>query len=225
MNDYPENPGGPFVPQAEECSHGYLIHDSRCPVCSVKDPAAKILNDEARLKAVDKAANPPYIVGKSKTDRVHEVYIELTANCPHGSRDTITCHPCMKLAEEVVWVDTALPSMDEPGFFDGLEEKYPAVDAALASMDEPEAFTGLKKFYQTEIDLVNHPPHYKSGGIESIDVIEAFDLNFNAGSAIKYILRHGRKDNALMDLRKAAWYIKREISRLEEQTNGTDDED
>ena len=45
-------------------------------------------------------------------------------------------------------------------------------------------------------DLVNHPPHYKSkGGIESIDVIESFELGFNLGNAIKYILRCENKGN------------------------------
>jgi hypothetical protein len=68
---------------------------------------------------------------------------------------------------------------------------------------------------EEELDLVNHPPHYSSGGIQSIDVIEAFNLRYHTGSAVKYILRHGRKDNALMDLQKARWYIDREITRLE----------
>ena len=72
---------------------------------------------------------------------------------------------------------------------------------------------------QQKLDLVNHPPHYSSGGIESIDVIEAFNLKYHAGSAVKYILRHGLKDNALMDLQKARWYIDREISRLEGDTD------
>lgn len=68
------------------------------------------------------------------------------------------------------------------------------------------------------IDLVNHPPHYKSdSGIESIDVIEAFGLNFRLGNTIKYILRHDKKGKPLEDLRKAKWYLEREIKKLEEQ--------
>ena len=62
------------------------------------------------------------------------------------------------------------------------------------------------------IDLVNHPPHYKSeSGLESIDVIEAFDLGFNLGNAVKYILRCNKKGNKIQDLDKAIWYLKREI--------------
>ena len=61
-------------------------------------------------------------------------------------------------------------------------------------------------------DLVNHPPHYKAGGIEVIDFIEAKDLNFRLGNAVKYISRAGKKDsNPVQDLEKAVWYLKREI--------------
>lgn len=65
-------------------------------------------------------------------------------------------------------------------------------------------------------DLVNHPPHYQANGIEVIDVIEGFDLNFRLGNTTKYILRAGRKGNArnrIEDLKKAAWYLAREIER------------
>jgi hypothetical protein len=63
-------------------------------------------------------------------------------------------------------------------------------------------------------DLVNHPPHYKSeSGLESIEVIEAFDLGFCLGNVVKYILRAGRKDDAVLDLQKARWYLDREIAR------------
>lgn len=61
-------------------------------------------------------------------------------------------------------------------------------------------------------DPVNKPSHYMSkNGIESIDVIESFDLNFNLGNATKYILRSGKKWNRIEDLRKAIWYLEREI--------------
>jgi len=66
-------------------------------------------------------------------------------------------------------------------------------------------------------DPVNNPSHYKSGGIEVIDVIEAFELGFRLANVIKYVLRAGRKGDALEDLEKAAWYLDREIDKLEEQ--------
>lgn len=63
------------------------------------------------------------------------------------------------------------------------------------------------------VDLVNHPPHYKSGGLECIDVIEAFGLGFHLGNAVKYILRAGKKGDRTEDLKKAAWYLSREMER------------
>ncbi len=71
-------------------------------------------------------------------------------------------------------------------------------------------------------EMVNHPDHYHPGTYEAINVIEAWDLNFSLGSAIKYISRCGlkpdaelsKKEKTLEDLRKAAWYINREIERL-----------
>jgi hypothetical protein len=61
-------------------------------------------------------------------------------------------------------------------------------------------------------DPVNHPSHYKVGGIETIDFIEAKGLNYNLGNAIKYITRSDHKGNKLQDLEKALWYLNREIA-------------
>lgn len=61
---------------------------------------------------------------------------------------------------------------------------------------------------------VDHPSHYrKDTGFEAIDVIEAWQLNFNLGNAVKYISRNGLKDpdKYIEDLEKARWYIEREI--------------
>lgn len=63
-------------------------------------------------------------------------------------------------------------------------------------------------------DPVNHPAHYKVGGIETIDFIEAKKLNYNMGNAVKYISRADHKGNRKQDLEKAKWYIDREIARL-----------
>ena len=60
------------------------------------------------------------------------------------------------------------------------------------------------------------PKYYKSkSGIEAIDYIEAFNLNFNLGNVIKYATRAGKKtENALEDLQKARWYLEREMERI-----------
>ena len=61
-------------------------------------------------------------------------------------------------------------------------------------------------------DSVNHPTHYtQNSGWEAIDVTEQF--NFNLGNAIKYIIRCDHKGKPIEDLRKAVWYIEREINR------------
>lgn len=60
-------------------------------------------------------------------------------------------------------------------------------------------------------DPVNHPAHYKVGGIETIDFIEAKRLNYNMGNAVKYITRADHKGSRRQDLEKAIWYLKREL--------------
>lgn len=63
-------------------------------------------------------------------------------------------------------------------------------------------------------DMVNQPPHYTShpSSVECIQVTEHF--NFCIGNAIKYLWRAGLKGDAAEDLKKAAWYVNREIERL-----------
>ena len=63
---------------------------------------------------------------------------------------------------------------------------------------------------------IDHPQHYGKG-IEPIDIIESWELNFSLGNAIKYILRAPYKNNELEDLEKAKWYLEREIKRLKEE--------
>jgi hypothetical protein len=65
-------------------------------------------------------------------------------------------------------------------------------------------------------DPIDHPPHYNQNGVEVINVVEAFALNFNRGNALKYLLRAGKKPgaNELVDLQKSRWFITREIDLL-----------
>jgi hypothetical protein len=67
---------------------------------------------------------------------------------------------------------------------------------------------------EPKADLVNHPPHYKVGGIETIDFIEAKKLNYNLGNVVKYVTRADHKGARKQDLEKAVWYLQREISSL-----------
>ena len=63
---------------------------------------------------------------------------------------------------------------------------------------------------------VNHPSHYRAdSGVEAIDAIEAWDLNFNLGNVVKYVCRAGLKaGNPKEDLEKALWYLQRELSNI-----------
>mgnify|MGYP004731842739 FL=1 len=71
----------------------------------------------------------------------------------------------------------------------------------LISKDEPER------------SAVDHPKHYNVGGIEVIDAIEAWKLGFNLGNVVKYVARADYKSKPLEDLKKAKWYLEREIER------------
>jgi hypothetical protein len=63
-------------------------------------------------------------------------------------------------------------------------------------------------------DNVNQPAHYKVGGIETIDFIEAKKLGYNLGNVVKYITRADHKSNRKEDLLKAQWYLNRELKNL-----------
>lgn len=72
-------------------------------------------------------------------------------------------------------------------------------------------------------DPVNHPKHYTSGPIcpHCGEVVECITItrekNFNIGNVIKYLWRLGKKDEAIQELKKAAWYLNDEIKRLESE--------
>ena len=70
------------------------------------------------------------------------------------------------------------------------------------------------EMFEPKADPVNHPAHYKVGGIETIDFIEAKKLNYNIGNVIKYLTRADHKGSRKQDLQKALWYLNRELSSL-----------
>ena len=63
-------------------------------------------------------------------------------------------------------------------------------------------------------DNVNSPEHYKAGGIETIDFIEAKQLNYHLGNVVKYISRADYKGDRKENLLKAQWYLNREIAKF-----------
>ncbi len=67
------------------------------------------------------------------------------------------------------------------------------------------------------------PEHYKKGGVEPIDVIEAFKLGFHTGNVLKYLGRAQHKGDEEGDLKKALWYLDRSRLNLPEATGGFSD--
>jgi hypothetical protein len=70
----------------------------------------------------------------------------------------------------------------------------------------------------SDLDVVNHPPHYTAhpSGVECIQITE--HMGFNLGNAVKYVWRADLKHDAIEDLKKARWYLDREIARREAQS-------
>lgn len=119
----------------------------------------------------------------------------------------------------VRWMDAkknkvaAKTSKKPSKIIEAVKETKTALDA-LGISKKPTIIT-LKELVN---DVVNHPPHYMKGGIETIDFIEAKDLNYRLGNVIKYVSRAGKKldSDPVQDLKKAAFYLNREIERREQ---------
>ena len=80
-------------------------------------------------------------------------------------------------------------------------------------MDEKQA---LQDYYEATRDTIDHPQHYTFSQIEVIDAIEAWDCGYHLGNVIKYVARAKHKGKYLEDLKKAQWYLQREIERAEQ---------
>ena len=97
-------------------------------------------------------------------------------------------------------------------FFRDYEQDFDSITLKEESNESEEVI--VEPIFIRE-ETVNHPQHYNQGKFEVIDVIEDWQLGFNLGNAIKYIGRAPYKGKQLEDLKKALWYLQREISRLE----------
>jgi len=88
--------------------------------------------------------------------------------------------------------------------------------------EDPETYPTYTAKYRSTVkeeqldQTVNHPAHYNTGKIEVIEFIEDQKLSYHLGNAVKYISRAGKKDPAktVEDLKKAQWYIRRQIEIL-----------
>lgn len=90
--------------------------------------------------------------------------------------------------------------------------KTPKAEANIIAVSTSDTPAQIEMF-EPKPDPVNHPSHYKTGGIETIDFIEAKELNYNLGNVVKYITRADHKGNRKQDLEKAMWYLNREIGK------------
>jgi hypothetical protein len=90
---------------------------------------------------------------------------------------------------------------------------YTKLDKALEMSKSPAVLYKTSSVGEGK-DSVNSPAHYLTGGIETIDYIEAKNLNYNLGNVIKYVSRSDYKGKKLEDLKKARWYLCREINNL-----------
>ena len=101
----------------------------------------------------------------------------------------------------------------EDKYIGAVESLYKKPTRLLESVREMK--TALDALDKIKSDPVNHPPHYKAGGVETIDFIEAKDLNYRLGNVVKYVTRAEKKGNPIEDLKKARWYLDREINARE----------
>ena len=97
-----------------------------------------------------------------------------------------------------------------------VQHKQRAKQAPKLQEDKPDVFATLwKQVEPVTNDNVNHPAHYKTGGIETIDFIEAKGLNYHLGNVVKYVTRADHKGDRLENLKKAQWYLNREIDKAQ----------
>jgi hypothetical protein len=130
----------------------------------------------------------------ARFDTTYQVVYMIRKNMKEDKPDARL--PKLKPTKEYsyAWIDTN--QLDE--------RAKDALASQLITMEEPAS------------DPVNHPAHYKTGGIETIDFIEAKGFNYNMGNAVKYISRAEHKGSKQQDLAKAIWYLNREIARFGE---------
>lgn len=115
----------------------------------------------------------------------------------------------------IIMVGVFDPAIDDNRMFRFLVSKK--LDAWWADYIEEVKYEMAPTKEEVKPEAVDHPPHYNKhpSGVECIDIVEHF--NFNKGNSIKYIWRAGEKgtDTELQDLKKAHWYLVREIDRIE----------
>ena len=157
------------------------------------------------IKKVTKAAQVRSYVAKNPKAKPAEVAEAIGV----GLQYVYTVLWNAKKKAKVVKTTLTLPKIKK-----GMAEHKKIMDETIANW-KTLSITSSNTPMQIEMfDPVDHPAHYKVGGIETIDFIEAKKLNYNIGNVVKYLTRADYKGNRMEDLRKAQWYLTREISTL-----------
>lgn len=107
--------------------------------------------------------------------------------------------------------DPALPTTMEESKVDGDLIKFGDEVGGLILVDAGNGKGRWVRKEEPKVDVVNHPPHYKVGGIEVIDFIQAKLTpeefrGYLKGNVLKYTSRAGHKDDAGQDIGKLVWY-------------------
>lgn len=155
---------------------------------------AKIINKSARVRNLLRK-NP-----NAKANMVVEM-LDCTMQQAHVMLNTQRKQLGMVKLKDGTFMPKERMQSSEPSPSGTLDKAPSIVETHFPiTMEEPKA------------DPVNHPAHYKTGGIETIDFIEAKNLNYNLGNVVKYLTRADHKGNRKQDLEKAQWYLNREIA-------------
>lgn len=126
------------------------------------------------------------------------------------------CHDCVLKGDQWKHVSYHLNAKDI--CLDYSVASKEELEKALALIEASKNENPAIEIEEKKEEMVHHPDHYAKGRkFEPKDVIRDWDLNFNLGSALKYIARAGRKDDIIQDLEKAIEYISFEIEALKEE--------
>lgn len=139
---------------------------------------------------------PPKKAPRKLTKKEKLLIATTEGYCPHGIKLGWSCMNC--------YPPTGYPSRTK-------------VASASSNPTQPPADDQQTHHRPPSEEKVHHPAHYTSGKFETIDVIEDWKLGFNLGNSVKYISRADHKGRRLEDLRKARWYLDREIQNEEKK--------
>ena len=159
---------------------------------------AKKVNKSAQVRAYQ-AKNPgASAIQVAKACKTNPAYVYAIRASDKGKAVKVVKHLGVTMAKDDV---TKLTEEQTARLAFNMTQPRIRMQQAV-TMEEPKA------------DNVNHPAHYKVGGIETIDFIEAKQLSYHLGNVVKYIARADSKGNREEDLLKARWYLNREIAKF-----------